>query len=88
MVWTNFKESLGAYHGALEHKETFGRAFIKLKAGDLSEYDTTKLAMVLTALVAECVAMARGDLAERYGFSAPATMQSSDATAPAAADFP
>ncbi len=87
VVWTNFKESLGVYHGMLEHKETYGRAFIKLKADDLSEYDTTKLEMVLAALVAECVAMASGDLAERYGFSAPATVQSRDATAPVAADL-
>ena len=87
MVWTNFKESLGAYHGALEHKETYGRAVIKLKPEDLSEYDTTKLEMVLAALVAERVAMASGDLAERYGFSEPAMVQRPDAIAPVAADL-
>lgn len=69
VIWTNYKESLDAYHGALEHKETYGRAFIKLKPKGLAGYDTRKLEVVLDALVDECVAMASADLAQRYGLN-------------------
>jgi hypothetical protein len=47
VIWTNYKEGLGAYHGALEHKESYGRAFIKLKPKALAGYDTSKLESVL-----------------------------------------
>jgi hypothetical protein len=69
VIWTNYKEGLGAYHGALEHKESYGRAFIKLKPKALAGYDTSKLEDVLDALIATCVAMASRDLALRYGLS-------------------
>lgn len=72
VIWTNYKESLGIYHGALEHKEGYGRAFIKLGRDKLSDYDTTKLEKVLDALIAECVTMASADLGVRFGLIASA----------------
>lgn len=72
VIWTNYKEDLGIYHGALEHKESYGRAFIKLGPDKLPDYDTTKLEQVLDALIAECVAIASTDLGQRFGLIASA----------------
>lgn len=69
VVWTNFKPDLDAYHGALEHKESYAKAFIALKAEDLASYDTAKITRVLDAVVAECVSIVRGDLATKFELS-------------------
>lgn len=70
VVWTNFKESLDAYHGALEHKETYARAFMKLRAETLAGYETRKVNRVLDALIAACIGMAQFDLVIRQGLRA------------------
>ncbi len=60
VVWMNYKPELGAYHGALEHKESYTRAFLELRpdAPALPAYDTSGIEAVLDALVAECVLIA------------------------------
>ncbi len=60
VVWTNYKRELDAYHGALEHKETYTKAFLKQTRGTLSgsAYDVSKILTVLDALVSECSSIA------------------------------
>lgn len=67
--WTNFKAEMQTYQGALEHKESYAKAFLRLKPDGVGDYDTAKLATVLEAVVAECVSMAGADLAERFELS-------------------
>jgi hypothetical protein len=66
IVWTNYKKETDTYQGALEHKESYMRAFMDLRAHSLGGYATDKIAQVLDALVAECVAIARDDVARRF----------------------
>jgi hypothetical protein len=59
-VWTNYKRDLDSYHGALEYKDSYTKAFLKqtreaLSAGD---YDVSKLRAVPDAIVRECTAIA------------------------------
>ncbi|TWE23663.1 hypothetical protein FHX69_4954 [Prauserella muralis] len=58
--WTNHKESLDTYHGALEFKEVYSKEFLKQTAETLTEgmYDVRKIEVVLDSLVAACVAIA------------------------------
>jgi hypothetical protein len=58
--WTNHKESVDTYHGALEFKEVYSKEFLKQTAETLVEgaYDVRKIEVVLDSLVAECVAIA------------------------------
>jgi hypothetical protein len=65
VIWTNYKKELDTYQGALEHKESYAKAFMRLKPGALSDYDTARICAVLDAVVQECVAMATASLAER-----------------------
>lgn len=60
MRWTNHKESLDTYHGALEFKEVYSKEFLKQTAETLTEgmYDVRKIEVVLDSLVAACVAIA------------------------------
>lgn len=60
VVWTNFKPEMDAYHGALEHKESYAKAFLALRRDALAEsgYDTGGIDAVLDALIAECVSIA------------------------------
>jgi len=58
--WTNFKISVGAYHGALEFKESYVEHFLKQTMESISTglYDVSKLEAVLDYLIAECVGIA------------------------------
>lgn len=55
VIWSNFKREIGLWHGALEHKESYDRHFMKHDAQELASgnYDLSKLNQVLDAIVAE-----------------------------------
>lgn len=56
---------MDAYHTALEHKESYARAFLSLRRDMLAVpgYDTDGIVAVLEALIAECVSIAQRYLA-------------------------
>jgi hypothetical protein len=58
VVWTNYKKDLDLYHGALEHKESYTKEFLKQTVETVSAgaYCMDKLRVVLDALIAECCA--------------------------------
>lgn len=60
VIWTNYKESLGIYHGALEFKESYAKAFYKATSDAMTTgaYDSTKLSIVLESLYAQCTEIA------------------------------
>jgi hypothetical protein len=65
-VWTNYKEDLDDYHGALEQKEDYTKAFLKQTPEAIASgaYDARKIRIALDALVAECSSIAtQGGLA-------------------------
>jgi hypothetical protein len=55
VIWSNYKRDIDAWHGALEHKESYDRHFMKQNADTLASgaYDASKLTQVLDALIAE-----------------------------------
>jgi hypothetical protein len=60
VLWTNFKKSLGIYHGALEYKESYVNEFLSqtpetIRAGS---YDVSKIEAVLDLLITECTGIA------------------------------
>ncbi len=66
VVWTNYKKDLDDYHGALEHKEDYTKAFLKQTSEAIASgaYDGRKILIALDALVAECSSIAtQGGLA-------------------------
>lgn len=60
VIWTNYKKSLGTYHGALEYKESYSREFLKQTAKTIAAgaYGVRKIESVLDLLIAECTAIA------------------------------
>lgn len=56
IIWTTYKKELGVYHGALEYKESYTRSFLKQNHDTLqsNNYDFSKIAAVLDALIQEC----------------------------------
>ena len=54
--WTNYKEDVVRYQGALEHKDRFSKAFYD-HAGRDDAYDTSKLSRILDAIVSVCSTM-------------------------------
>lgn len=69
VIWTNFKESLGIYHGALEFKESYAKAFYNATSDSIASgtYDSSKLCIVLGALYAQCNEMATRMLRSAQG---------------------
>lgn len=59
-TWTNYKERLNAYQGALDFKESYANAFYSATAQSITsnEYDVSKLRVVLDALQNQCIQMA------------------------------
>jgi len=55
--WTNYKEDVNTYHGALQGKERYTKVFFD-NAGRGGTYNTSKLSSVLEAVVGACTAMA------------------------------
>jgi hypothetical protein len=60
VLWTNYKKTLGVYQGALEHKESYIKEFLKQTPGTIAggSYDASKIEVVLDLLIAECTAIA------------------------------
>ena len=60
VTWTNYKESLGIYQGALDFKDSYVRAFFaaSLEAIVSDAYDVSKLRVVLDTLFIHCSEMA------------------------------
>ena len=56
--WTNYKKELNAYQGALCHKQSFAKAFLKQNLASLPNYDVTKISKVLDRIVAVCTDIA------------------------------
>ena len=63
--WATYKAEIGAYQGALEDKDKYMRRFMKQtpKSVATGVYDTSKLRVVLEALVAQCSTMRTAILA-------------------------
>lgn len=59
VTWTNFKESMGVYQGALDFKDSYAKAFYEasVEAIATGTYDVSKLRTVLDTLFATCCAM-------------------------------
>ena len=54
VLWSNYKKDVDAWHGALEHKESFMRHFLEQTRGSIAAgYDTSKLIKLLDAILAE-----------------------------------
>jgi hypothetical protein len=62
VVWSNYKKDVDAWHGALEHKESYAKHFFKRTDAEIAgeEYHTEKLECVLDALIAEVTILASG----------------------------
>lgn len=60
VTWTNYKEKLNAYQGALDFKESYANVFYSATAQSITsnEYDVSKLRVVLDALQHQCIHMA------------------------------
>ena len=61
VIWSNYKKEINAWHGALEHKDSYTDYFFKHSCKDLlaGSYDSSKLIKVLDSLIAEA-ALLRG----------------------------
>lgn len=62
VLWSNYKQDVDAWHGALEYKESYMRRFLA-QTGDTirdTDYDTSKLKEVLRALIIEATILASG----------------------------
>lgn len=60
VTWTNYKESLGIYQGALDFKDSYARAFYATNSEAIASgaYDVSKLRSVLGGLFTRCSEMA------------------------------
>ncbi|NWF17157.1 hypothetical protein HX785_26005 [Pseudomonas reactans] len=60
VTWTNYKESLDVYQGALDFKDSYAKAFYNAALKDIESgrYDVSKLRTVIAALLKECSGLA------------------------------
>lgn len=60
VVWTNYKKDSGVYHGALEHKDSYAKAFFDQTGETIRDgrYNVSKIERVLDALMDECCRLA------------------------------
>ncbi|MNL85363.1 hypothetical protein D3C87_2136470 [compost metagenome] len=60
MTWTNYKDSLGIYQGALDFKDSYAKAFYDASPDSIASgaYDASKLHMVLQSIYTQCSDMA------------------------------
>lgn len=67
VTWTNFKESMGVYHGSLDFKDSYAKSFYAATPEDINagRYDATKLAQVLDTLFSTCCAISTEMLLRR-----------------------
>lgn len=63
VVWTNYKKDSGAYHGALEYKESYAKAFLDQTEETIhyGHYDVSKIERVLDALIDDCSRLAMAE---------------------------
>ncbi|MCU0093713.1 HEPN/Toprim-associated domain-containing protein [Pseudomonas koreensis] len=68
VTWTNYKESLNIYQGALDFKDSYAKAFYNATpdAIESGAYDASKLRSVLAALLEECNGLAAKMLESSY----------------------
>ncbi|MDR6851500.1 hypothetical protein J2Y54_000993 [Sphingomonas sp. BE123] len=59
VLWSNYKREIDAWHGALEHKESYTKHFMSQDANSMSDgsYDTSKINSLLDALTAAAAEM-------------------------------
>ncbi|SDD59060.1 hypothetical protein SAMN05216345_111174 [Cupriavidus sp. YR651] len=69
VTWTNYKESLGIYQGALDFKDSYAKAFYTATPDAIASgaYDVSKLHVVLGALFAQCCEIAARMLGTAQG---------------------
>jgi HEPN/Toprim N-terminal domain 1 len=59
VLWSNYKKDIDAWHGALEHKESYMRYFLEQTGSSMAAgYDTSKLIRLLDAILAEASRLA------------------------------
>jgi len=60
VTWTNYKDSLGIYQGALDFKDSYAKAFYDASPDSIAsgKYDASKLHMVLQSIYTQCSDMA------------------------------
>ncbi|MCY1232967.1 hypothetical protein D9M72_454850 [compost metagenome] len=60
VVWTNYKKDSDVYQGALEHKESYAKAFFDQTGMTIwdGRYNVGKIERVLDALIEECSQLA------------------------------
>jgi len=60
VIWSSYKSDIQMYHGALDHKESYLKPFLKLNTEDFggSNYDVSKLEQILELLISECASIA------------------------------
>lgn len=65
VLWSNYKQEVDAWQGALEHKESYMKRFLKQTRETVLEsgYDTSKLQTLLEALIAEATILTSGQVA-------------------------
>lgn len=63
VIWSNYKREIDTWHGALEHKESYDRHFMKQDRETLLSgvYDTTKLTKILASLIEEVSHLGGGE---------------------------
>ncbi|MDI2141304.1 MULTISPECIES: HEPN/Toprim-associated domain-containing protein [unclassified Pseudomonas] len=68
VTWTNYKDSLGIYQGALDYKDSYAKAFYNtsLEAIESGAYDASKLRAVIAALLEQCSGLAADMLNSKY----------------------
>jgi hypothetical protein len=60
VVWKNYKKESDVYHGALEYKESYAKAFFDQTAETIrgGQYNVSKIERVLDALIDDCSRLA------------------------------
>ena len=58
--WTNYKKDFGVYHGALDFKKSYAKAFLEQTPETIAAggYDVSKIRVVVDYLVATCTEIA------------------------------
>jgi hypothetical protein len=56
ITWMNYKKEIDIYHGALDNKEVYIKAFLKQTSQSIlaNSYDISKIRTVLDSLISEC----------------------------------
>ncbi len=68
VVWTNYKKVSDVYHGALEYKESYAKAFLEQTAETIrgGHYDVSKIERVLDALIDDCSRLAMAEFSAEF----------------------